>query len=170
MAIHMSRQRVKVFIGIGSNLDNPIEHVLLALNDIEKIADTQLLNQSSLYRSAPIGPPDQPHYINAVAVVQTQLTAIQLLMELQTIENKHGRKRTDIRWQARTLDLDLLIYGESIINEQSLKVPHPQISKRNFVLYPLHELEPSLTIPTQGQVSKLLQQCDQGDIIKLELV
>ena len=155
------------YIGIGSNLNNPKQQVLSALEEINLIKNTRLIDQSSLYSSSPLGPADQPDYINAVAWIETGLEASELLLELQTLENRHGRKRTSVRWQARSLDLDILVYADSAINDNTLTVPHPELSQRNFVLYPLFELNPSLSIPGLGLVSHLKAKCDKGDLVIL---
>jgi len=158
-----------VYVGIGSNLNSPKQQVLSALEDINRIKNTRLIDQSSLYQSSPMGPADQPDYINAVVKIETDLTASELLTELQLLENRHGRLRTAVRWQARSLDLDILAFGDNEIHNNTLNVPHPGLSQRNFVLYPLYEINPDLSIPGLGSVSQLKEQCDIGDLTKLEL-
>ncbi len=155
------------YIGLGSNLNNPEQQVFSALEEINRIKNTQLIASSSLYESAPLGPADQPDYINAVARIETNLSPNELLLELQTLENRHGRKRSATKWQARSLDLDLLVYGDSVINENTLTVPHPEIRHRNFVLYPLHEVCANLSIPGLGLVSQLRAKCDKKGLLKL---
>ena len=114
-----------------------------------------------------MGPQDQPDYINAVIKISTNLTAEHLLDELQNIENKQGRVRKQ-RWGARTLDLDLLLYGDDVINTERLIVPHSGISERNFVLYPLNELvDVNFEIPSLGKISKLLAACPMTGITRL---
>lgn len=114
-----------------------------------------------------MGPPDQPDYLNAVASLQTQLGAHELLELLQSIEQDHGRLRDGTRWGARTLDLDLLLYGDSVIDTPTLTVPHAGIAQRSFVLLPLSELVPDLRIPKHGSITELLSQCRQFGIRRL---
>jgi len=145
-----------VFIGLGSNLDEPLSQLKKAIESLKHVKKSKLLHVSGFYQSAPIGPQDQPDYINAVAKMSTNLTAEHLLDELQSIENKQGRVRRQ-RWGARTLDLDVLLFGNEIINTARLTVPHCGISERNFVLYPLNELVGSdFYIPKAGVLSELL--------------
>ena len=157
------------YIGLGSNLDNPelqLEMALAALNDIP---DTSLVKYSSFYRSIPLGPSDQPDFINAVALLDTRLTAGQLLSQSQLIENRQGRVRCGQRWGPRILDLDMLLYGDQVIDEPGLTVPHPGIRYRNFVLMPLLELAPDLEIPGLGRVDELLDEVGCAGITKLYL-
>ena len=130
------------YIGLGSNLDNPAWQLDTALRSLDQIPDTRLVKNSLFYRSAPLGPSDQPDFINAVALLDSDLAPGQLLAWLQSIENSQGRVRNGQRWGPRTLDLDLLLYGRHVIDEADLKVPHPGIRYRNFVLVPLLELAP----------------------------
>jgi len=150
--------KVQAWIGVGSNLDGPRAHVLRAFVELAQIPDTRLLRRSSLYRSRPMGPQDQPHYVNAVALVETTLPALELLHAMQGIEAAHRRVRSGQRWGPRTLDLDLLLYGQERIAGDELTVPHPGIGEREFVLYPLIELDPELRIPDLGPVKSLVEQ------------
>lgn len=136
-----------VYVGIGSNLDDPVAHVERAITELASLPDSYLALSSSLYRSAPFGPQDQPDYINAVAGLMTQLDPPQFLTALQGLERAHGRERGAERWGPRTLDLDLLIYSALTLNEPKLIVPHPRIAERNFVLLPLVEIAPHLMVP-----------------------
>ena len=157
----------KVFIGLGSNLDEPLSQLKTAIEHLKQIKESQLLNISAFYQSAPMGPQDQPDYINAVAEMSTSLTAEQLLDALQEIENKQGRVREQ-RWGARTLDLDILLFGNEIIKTERLTVPHCGISERNFVLYPLNDLVDSdFGIPKAGIMSALLAACPMTGIKRL---
>jgi len=144
------------YIGVGSNLDDPVRHVSEAIEDIAALEGVQRVTSSSLYRSAPMGPAGQPDFINAVVAIRTSLSARQLLAGLQAIENAHGRVRGRERWGPRTLDLDLLVYGAETIAEPDLTVPHPGIARRNFVLLPLAELAPDLDIPGLGRAGNLV--------------
>ncbi len=144
------------YIGLGSNLDDPRQQVQKALESLASMDGVEQLQCSSIYRSAPLGPQDQPDFINAVARLECELEALDLLHALQDIENQHGRVRKQ-HWGPRTLDLDVLLYGAEEIDHEELKVPHPEIPRRNFVLIPLYEIAPQLTIPGMGDLAKLLQ-------------
>ena len=140
------------YIGLGSNLQDPAAQVNLAFERLDEIPDTELSGRSSLYRSAPFGPVEQPDFVNAVAAIQTALPALILLEHLQRIEREQGRVRGAERWGPRIIDLDLLVYGNAEIATAELTVPHPGIALRNFVLLPLRELAPDLLIPKLGRV------------------
>ena len=146
------------FVGIGSNLGDPAKQVRWAINAISQLPDIDNALASSLYRSAPLGPADQPDYVNAVIAFTTRLSAAELLAALQRIETERGRVRSGSRWGPRILDLDLLLLGSQVIDKEGLVVPHPRISERNFVLLPLAELDPDLEIPGQGRVTTLLDK------------
>ena len=152
---------ITTYIGIGSNLNQPIKQVRQAIAAIEDIPNSQLTAVSGLYRSLPMGPSTQPDYINAAVCLKTQLDALHLLNTLQAIEKKQGRIRDGRKWCARTLDLDLLLYGKLHINDARLTVPHQGISERIFVLQPLFDLNPALMIPDKGPVRHLLKQLQQ---------
>ena len=158
------------YIGLGSNLDNPELQLDTALVALDDIPDTRLVKYSSFYRSAPLGPADQPDFINAVALVDTGLTAGHLLVRLQSIESRRGRVRGRQRWGPRTLDLDLLLYGNRVIEEPELTVPHPGIRHRNFVLMPLLELAPDLEIPGLGRVDDMLDTVGRAGITRLNKI
>ena len=153
---------VTAYISLGSNLDAPLQQVLCAVEEIAEIENTELIATSRLYRSDPVGPGDQEDYINAAVGVRTTLAPLQLLNAIQAIENAHGRKRI-VRWGSRTLDLDLLLYGEETINNERLIVPHKEMHWRNFVLRPLADMAPELVLPTGQNLQKLLQTIgDEG--------
>ncbi len=156
-----------VFIGLGSNLADPAAQVKTAIADIARLSAVQFLTSSSLYKSPPMGPQDQPDYINAVIEVQTTLSPHELLEQLQKIEQQHGRVRQR-HWGERTLDLDLLVFGDIQIDDTRLQVPHPGIAQRAFVLYPLAEIAPKLVIPGLGQTSSLLKHCPVDGLIRIE--
>lgn len=147
------------FVGLGSNLTRPVTQVRDALQELRQLPGSRLVRHSPLYRSAPIGPPDQPDYVNAVAMLATELDPFDLLDALQLIEERHGRERS-VRWGPRTLDLDLLLYADRHIDSPRLKVPHPQMHRRAFVLVPLHDIAPQLTVPGHGALSTLLAVVD----------
>jgi 2-amino-4-hydroxy-6-hydroxymethyldihydropteridine diphosphokinase len=153
------------YIGIGSNLDDPQTHVVQAIEDLNTITDTLVRSHSPLYSSAALGP-KQPDYTNAVVCIDTDLPAQNLLSALQVIEAKHGRQRT-VRWGPRTLDLDILLYGDEIISSANLTIPHDQLKKRNFVLYPLYDLTPKLTLPCGTSIGTLVAQCPSAGLSKL---
>lgn len=146
------------YIGLGSNLDEPMDHVQRALSELDELSQTKLVAASSLYRTDPMGPAGQPDYINAVAAVQTRLSAEALLSELQHLETLHQRVRRE-RWGPRTLDLDLLLYGNYTINVEHLVVPHPGLAERNFVLIPLFEIAPDLILPDNRSLADLVDRC-----------
>jgi 2-amino-4-hydroxy-6-hydroxymethyldihydropteridine diphosphokinase len=149
------------YIGLGSNLSDPAEQIKQAVTAINKIADSQILQCSSLYFSQPMGPQDQPKYMNAVLELETNLSAIALLDILQAIENNAGRVRKENRWGARILDLDILLFGHEIINSERLTIPHYGMKSREFVLTPLAQIAPTLILPDGDQVSELSQRLDQ---------
>ncbi len=159
--------RVPVYVGLGSNLQNPKGQVETALQELAELPDSSLLSHSSLYRSRPVGPQDQADFINAVAHLSTALAADSLLDALQQLEQKHHRVRQR-RGGPRSLDLDLLLYGGRTIDTRRLKVPHPEIAKRSFVLLPLHEIAPAdLRIPGLGLLQTLLTDVERRDIERL---
>ena len=141
---------MKTYIGLGSNLGEREAQIRLALDDLARLPSSQLVRASSLYDSEPVGDADQPNFLNAVAEVETELTARQLLWNLLLIERRLGRTRSR-RWGPRTIDLDLLLYGPLIIDEPELQVPHPELTRRSFVLVPLVELDPLLVHPVTGE-------------------
>ncbi|MGD8568354.1 MAG: 2-amino-4-hydroxy-6-hydroxymethyldihydropteridine diphosphokinase [Gammaproteobacteria bacterium] len=155
------------YIGLGSNLDDPRHQVRSACVELAAVGNLQFIAVSSLYRSAPLGPTDQPDYVNAVAEIATSLTAQALLDVLQHIENSHGRQRGEVRWGPRTLDLDILLFGEKIINSDRLTIPHPGLYERPFVLYPLQEIAPALVVPGRGPLTQLIQSCPRGRLEKI---
>jgi len=155
------------YIGLGSNLDDPQAQVRGALEALAELPGTRLVATSRLYRNPPMGPQDQPDYVNAVAAVSTQLEAGALLAELQAIERARGRVRGAERWGPRRIDLDLLVYGDAHIERSGLSVPHPGIAARAFVLVPLAEIAPNLEIPTLGPVDRLLRDVDPSAVVAI---
>jgi len=142
---------MKAFIGLGSNLGEREAMIRMALDDLARLPETRLVRASSLYDTEPVGEVEQPNFLNAVAQIDTELTPRQLLWNLLLIEKRLGRVRTQRRWGPRAIDLDLLLYGSVIIGEPDLKVPHPELVRRSFVLVPLVELDPLLTHPVSGE-------------------
>ena len=145
------------YVGLGANLGEPRRHLEQALRELDEVPLTRVMSRSSLYRSAPLGYADQPDFVNAVAQLETRLPAQGLLAELQAIEARHGRERSFAN-APRTLDLDLLLFGDERISEPELTVPHPRMHERAFVLLPLVEIAPDAAIPGRGKASALLRQ------------
>ena len=162
-------QKVEAYIGLGSNLQDPQVQILRALNDLNQIPDTQLLTHSSLYKSKPMGPSDQPDFINAVAKITTSLDAETLLNVLQEIERKHKRVRKAEQWGPRTLDLDIILFGEMQISTERLQVPHLGLAEREFVLIPLQEIQADLIIPGRGELGDLIKQLPDYQLTKIEI-
>ncbi len=158
--------KTRCFIGLGSNLEDPVSQVKQALQELAELPDTRFVKASSLYSSAPVGPQDQPDFVNAVAELETTLEAHTLLDQLQSLEQKHQRVRAR-HWGPRTLDLDLLLYGTEQINSERLTVPHAFMKERSFVLYPLAEIAPDTEIPNTGSLSQLLVACPMGTLAKI---
>ena len=151
------------YVGIGSNLDSPQDQLERAIASLAEIESTILVRTSPYYRSAPLDGTEQPDYINAVSALLTLLDAGRLLESLQEIERAHGRMRDAEKWAPRTLDLDLLVYSSASIDGKDLKVPHPGISERNFVLLPLLDIAPHLFIPGRGSVAGLAAAADTSN-------
>jgi 2-amino-4-hydroxy-6-hydroxymethyldihydropteridine diphosphokinase len=156
------------YIALGSNLDDPVRQVRDGIADLGHLPDTTVEARSSLYRSRPVGPQDQPDYINAVVRLETALTAITLLHHMQSIELKHGRRRDGQHWGPRTLDLDLLLFGDETIALEELKVPHPEMARRAFVLQPLLDIAPAIRIPGLGPARQLLDGVDAAGLVRLD--
>ncbi len=142
-------------VGIGSNQDDPVRQVRDAFGELAALPSTRLAARSSLYRSAPVGGPDQPDFVNAVARLETALAPAALLQRLLAIEQRHGRVRGE-RNGPRTLDLDLLLYADEVLHARGLRIPHPRMHERAFVLLPLQEVTPGVIIPGRGPVATLL--------------
>ena len=161
-----SNIRATAYVGLGSNLDNPLARVKRAFEDLAAQEHLTLVSTSSIYRSAPMGPQDQPDYINAVACVETDLSPLALLHVLQAIERAHDRVRLE-RWGPRTLDLDLLLYENITMTSDELTLPHPGLGVRNFVLVPLYEIAPQLCLPDNRTLDELLKACPDGGLEKI---
>ena len=157
---------IPAYIALGSNLDNPKKQLREAVAALEILPGSKLQRVSSIYRSAALGPGNQPDYLNAVALLTTDLSPLLLLNALQSIERQQGRVR-DIVWGPRTLDLDLLLYGDQRIEAPRLNIPHPRMQQRNFVLYPLREIsDTNLALPDGTDLDTLLQQCPADGLLK----
>ena len=158
--------KVHAFVGLGANLGDPESQVRGAIAALGGLPRTRLLAASSLYRSAPVGVGEQPDFINAVAKVETALAARELLDELLTVEARAGRERP-YPGAPRTLDLDLLLYGDRLIDEPGLVVPHPRMHERAFVLLPLAEISADISVPRKGSVKTLLAACRDQKISQI---
>ncbi len=156
---------IRAYLGLGSNLGRPVEQLDRALAALRELPDSRLDAVSRYYRNPPMGPA-QPDYVNAVAALDTELEPLVLLDALQAIENAQGRTR-ELRWGPRTLDLDLLLYGDRRIDLPRLHVPHPGLAQRAFVLLPLAELAPGLSIPGLGSIARLLERVDGSALLPI---
>ncbi|BBL77006.1 2-amino-4-hydroxy-6-hydroxymethyldihydropteridine diphosphokinase [Methylomagnum ishizawai] len=160
---------VLAYIGFGGNLGDPVERLRAARREVAAIPGVRETAFSSLYQSAPMGPQDQPEYVNAVMAITTSLAPLELLRELQAVEARFGRVRgVGERWGPRTLDLDLLLYGQQALACDRLAVPHPGLAEREFVLYPLLEIAPGLEIPGLGPLSELARHCPLRGLTRIE--
>ncbi len=157
-----------VFIGLGSNMQQPLAQLHNALTHISNLPNSELLACSSFYASRPMGPQDQPDYVNAVAKLKTVLTPLELLSALQAIELTQGRERKGERWGPRTLDLDILLFGEQQIQTPELTVPHYGMKSREFVLYPLFELAPELLLPCGNSLKSILNNVSKNGLQIIE--
>lgn len=151
---------MRAYVALGSNLGDSKQHMLDAIEALAALPGTQVTERSHIYRTPPWGKLDQPDFLNAVAVLDTELEPHDLLDALLNIERVAGRERNGERWGPRTLDLDLLHIAGKTVNSERLTLPHPHIADRAFVLLPLHDVAPELDIPGQGKVAELLQRVD----------
>jgi 2-amino-4-hydroxy-6-hydroxymethyldihydropteridine diphosphokinase len=163
----MSLEWTPVYVGLGSNLDDPHLQIERATDALRSIADSRFERRSSLYRTAPFGPVQQPDFVNAVAALLTRRSAPDFLAELKRIELQLGRKES-VRWGPRRIDLDLLVHGRTTIDEPGIRVPHPGIAERAFVLVPLAEIAPDLVVPKAGRVAALRDRLDTLAVVRLD--
>jgi len=162
--------KVLSYLGLGSNIDRPKQQLITALEALRNLPQTRLISCSSFYQSKALTLNDDssvPDYLNAVVAIETELDASTLLDELQAIEFAQGRRRTEVRWESRPMDLDILLYADEVIVSDRLTVPHPEICQRDFVLLPLIEIAPALIIPKKGAVSAYLENCPQTIVEKI---
>jgi len=159
---------VSVYIGLGSNLANPTAQLKEAISAISQLEQSEVIAVSSFYGSKPMGPADQPDYVNAVLHLSTKLAPIALLDALQAIENNSGRVRKNQRWGPRTLDLDVLLYGEQIIENERLTVPHYGMKMREFVLIPLAEIAADLILPNGESLKQIMSGIPLNGLVKLK--
>lgn len=160
----------RAWIGLGANLGEPRRMVERALAALDELPESRRVAASSLYATPPMGPPDQPDYINAVAAVDTQLAPQTLLEELLALETRLGRRRDPAageRWGPRVIDLDLLCYGARFRDDGFLTLPHPGIGERAFVLVPWAEIAPQAEIPGQGRVAELLEGMETDGVERI---
>lgn len=157
------------YIALGSNLKNPAAQLRAAVEAIGQLPDSQLGLISPGYRSCAVGPGEQPDYLNAVLELETSLAPDTLLLALQAIEGQQGRTRT-VRWGARSLDLDILLYDNQTLDSEHLQVPHPRMAQRNFVLYPLLDIAGgNLMLPDGRELGTLVAACPVGDLVQIDL-
>ncbi|MDN6318838.1 MAG: 2-amino-4-hydroxy-6-hydroxymethyldihydropteridine diphosphokinase [Marinobacter sp.] len=155
-----------VFIGLGSNLQEPAAQLARAVAELAALPDTTLIAQSPFYASRPVGPQDQPDFVNGAVWLSSRLVPHALLDQLQAIEQAHGRERLR-HWGPRTLDLDLLVFGSQTLNDDRLIVPHRELPNRDFVLQPLLDLKPDLTLPDGTTIVTLRTQCPDNRLRRL---
>lgn len=155
------------YVALGSNLDDPRAQIERAFDALGGLRESRLVTRSSLYGSRPLGPVEQPDFVNAVAGILTRLEPAALLAELKALEERLGRSKPTVRWGPRRIDLDLLVHGSVRIDEPGLTVPHPGIAERAFVLAPLGEIAPDLEVPGLGKVSSLLARADMSVVERL---
>ncbi len=155
------------YIGLGSNLAEPIEQLSTAVEALTKLPKVKELSLSSYYKSLPMGPQDQPDYVNAVARIHCVLEPLALLDQLQKIEQEQGRVRKKEQWGPRTLDLDILLFSNKKIHLPRLIIPHYGMKEREFVLYPLHELEPNLILPDGTLLAELIKTVPRNGMEKI---
>lgn len=158
----------RAYIGLGSNLDNPRRQVERALEALDRLPLTRCRETSRLYASRPVGPQDQPDFVNAVARLDTALSPLALLDQLQALEQRQRRVRSR-HWGPRTLDLDLLLYDDEVIDHPRLRVPHAQMHQRGFVLVPLAEIAPTLVLPDGSALTELARHHLNVDLIPLPI-
>ena len=159
---------VRAYVALGGNLGDVAATFAAALACIDALPGTTVRARSSLYRNPPLGGAAQPDYLNAVAAVDTQLPAHELLEALLAIERQLGRTRDPVaRWAPRTVDLDLALYGEHVVVEPGLRVPHPGLHERAFVLVPLAEIAPDAVVPGHGPVHALVATVDSSTLVAL---
>ena len=154
-----------VYVALGSNLNDPLNQLKQAVQSLQAFAIN--FEVSPFYGSKPVGPQDQPDYVNAVAEFETNLTALELLDKLQHIENSQGRVRLR-RWGERTLDLDLILYSDEQIQNERLTVPHIEMQNREFVIVPMYDLSPDLVLPSGQKLAEIYQRFKDHQMVVFE--
>jgi 2-amino-4-hydroxy-6-hydroxymethyldihydropteridine diphosphokinase len=155
------------FVGLGANIGDPCRQLEAAAEQLKRMPDTNFVRLSGFYKSAPVGYVNQPDFLNAVACLETALSAERLLENLQKIEQGQGRERSFAN-APRRLDLDLLLYGDQVLDTPALTLPHPRMHERAFVLLPLLELDPEISIPGRGKAGVLLSACGSQNIERID--
>ena len=155
------------YVALGSNLSGPRRRVEVGFDALAGLADSRLVLRSSFWRSAPMGPQDQPAFVNAVAGLLTRSEPRAFLESLQALEHRLGKTEPAVRWGPRVIDLDLLVFGELKLDEQGLTLPHPGLHQRNFVLYPLSEIAAELWVPGLARVRRLCERVSGAGIERL---
>ncbi|CAQ82899.1 MULTISPECIES: 2-amino-4-hydroxy-6-hydroxymethyldihydropteridine diphosphokinase [Photorhabdus] len=154
----------RVYIALGSNLAKPVQQVKNALAALKELPETEFITCSSMYRTKPMGPQDQPDFLNAVVALETTLAPEELLNHTQAIELAQGRVRKNERWGPRTLDLDIMLFGDQVINTERLTIPHYGLKQREFMLYPLAEIAPDLVFPDGEALSERLKHIPENGL------
>lgn len=159
----------QAFIGIGSNLNQPVEQVFTAFESLKHLPESEWMTASSLYASKPQGPQDQPDFVNAVVQIRTRLSPLALLDELQSLEQSQGKVKKR-HWGERLIDLDVLLYDDEVIEHERLLVPHPYLTQRDFVLLPLQEIAPDLVLPDGKKIPGLVDSLSETFVVPLETI
>lgn len=159
----------KACIALGANIGDPLRQIEAGFAALAALPGTRLLSRSSLYRSAPVGYADQPDFINAVAIIETALAPHALLAALLNIERVNGRVR-EFPNAPRTLDLDIVLYGDCVVHDPGLTIPHARMLERAFVMVPLAEVAPDMEVPGQGTVRHLASRVDAGSVAQLQRI
>ena len=157
----------ELYIGIGSNLNDPLQQVNNAIEKISNLAKFNNLKVSSLYESLPMGPQDQNNYINCVVMFRSGESPEDILLLLKDIESLMGREKSHVRWSERIIDLDIILYGDLIYHSETLSIPHKNVSERAFVLQPLLDINPDISIPQKGFAKDLIKDCLYKNIKKI---
>lgn len=157
----------RVYIGLGSNLDMPVEQVRRGMTALRQLPESHVVRCSALYRTAPVGITTQPDFINAVCAVESRLAPDAMMRRLLAIEHAQGRTRGPIPGGPRTLDLDLLLYDDLEFRSPEVTLPHPRLHERAFVLYPLYEIAPTLYVPGRGPIAELLGRCENQGVTRI---
>jgi 2-amino-4-hydroxy-6-hydroxymethyldihydropteridine diphosphokinase len=153
---------IQCFLSLGSNLSNPLQQINQAIQSIGLHSKIVVIRTASMYKNPAIGPGKQPNYINTVIEIETLLPCLNLLHFTQEIELEQGRTRTALRWTARTIDIDILLYGDQSISSEELTVPHPRLKERAFVIYPLYDIAPSLKLDKNTSIKDIKSSlCDK---------
>lgn len=168
MTLSTSETMITSYIGLGANLNNPVVQLVKAINALKSLPQSQFVAASPMYCSKPLGPADQPDYMNSVVKIETALSPEELLDALQKIELEQGRERKDERWGPRVIDLDILLYGNQTIHTDRLTIPHYHMGEREFVLYPLFDIDSDVTMPDGTAIRDLLANCPRNGLQRFD--